>query len=283
MDAAREGILDMLQHKGYSKKNTRFLFSSADNQKERIPQLALAIESQHPDLIISISTPVTQVIAEHFRNKNIPIVFSSVTDAVAAHIVPSAKNTGHITGVQDIPPIRKPFRLIKEIIPQVRTIGILYSEADVSSCICLEKAKKHAAAMRLALAIEPLKSSHDIEAATERLVKKADVLFILPDNHVCSHFDKLIAVADKHNIPVFSSVLEMVKKGALAAYAHNEYDIGQQAGLLAARILNGESASSLSIYNPQNKHLFINPNVAKRLHITFPQNVLQRAVTLSKV
>ena len=172
------------------------------------------------------------------------MVYSAVTDPVAAKLVKSWDASGtNVTGVSDMSPLDKHLELIKQVVPNAKRVGVIYSPGEANSVAIVEALKKAAPAAGLTLVEgRRARARVDVASAAQSLVGKVDVIYAPTDNNVMSAFEGIVKVAQQAKMPVIAADTDGVKRGAVAALGLNYYDIGRQTGKIVVRILNGESA-----------------------------------------
>ena len=133
LDAVRDGVKDALAAAGYKEgENLTFVYKSAQGNAATAAQIARQFAGEGPTVIVPISTPSAQAVAAATRD--IPIVFSAVSDPVGAQLVKSMdKPGGNITGLSDMSPVAEHVALIKEILPNVKKLGFLYNSGEANS------------------------------------------------------------------------------------------------------------------------------------------------------
>lgn len=220
------------------------------------------------DLIFANSTPSAQSALN--ATKDIPIVFTSVTDAVGAELVKSMENTeGNVTGTLDNHPEAIP-NTVKFIDEQFegKTVGLVYNSGEQNSIAQIKMVKEAGKNTDLEFVEATVSTTAEVKQATESLIGKADVIYIITDNTVVSGLDAVIMVANENDIPLFVGELDSVAKGGFAAYGFDYADIGYEAGVMAAQILKGEKQpSELPVQYPQNLKLVINKKAAEEMNI----------------
>ena len=138
LDAARDGIREALAEAGWKEgENLTFSYESAQGNPATAAQIARKLVGDAPDVIVPISTPSAQAVVA--ATKDIPVVFTAVTDPVAAKLVASLeKPGGNVTGMSDLSPIGKHLDLVKEIMPAAKTLGVIYNPGEANSLTLLE-------------------------------------------------------------------------------------------------------------------------------------------------
>lgn len=274
---ARQGVIAGLKAKGFIEgKNLTVIYDNAHGNISTAAQIARKFVSLAPDVIIPISTPSAQAIVSADAKAKIPVVFATVTDPVAAQLVPSLKKPGgHVTGAIDLPPVAEQLKVIQTLLPNATRLGVLYNAAEINSVRMIEQLK--AANQKLTIIEAHASSSNEVSTATLSLIGKVDAIYVPMDNTVISAVGIVLKTAAQHNIPVFASDHDVVEQGALAALAYQQYDVGYIAGELAAQVLNGKNPGTLDVASPPQAKLYINTRVAEQLKIQVPPTLLKRA------
>lgn len=280
LDTIRQGVIETLAKEGFEEgKNIKIDFQSAQGSTATAAQIARKFVGDKADIIIPITTPSAQPVVAATRS--IPIVFSGVTDPVAAKLVKSWEPSGtNVTGISDHKPIEPQLQLIQTLVPEVKAIGYVYSAGEVNSVTVLEELKAAAEKANIQIVPVAVQRSADIGTAARSLNGKVQAIYIAEDNAVVSAYESLHKAALEAKIPVIAADKDTVKRGALAAYAVNQYDIGAETGKVAARILKGEKAGDIATHDVNKMELSINQETAKALNITLPEALLKEAKEL---
>ena len=278
LDASRKGIKDELADQGYIiGKNLKWTYENAQGAAPTAAQIAKKFAGINPDIVVGIATPSAQTLAASARN--IPLVFSAVTDPVGAKLVKSMEdNTGsNVTGVSDLSPIDKHMKLIKQIVPTSTRLGVVHNPGETNSVTLVNLVKLYAPEHGMSVVIGSAPKSSDVLAATRSLVGKVDAIYIPTDNTVVSAFEAVIKVAQQAKIPVIAADTDSVKRGAIAALGFNYYDLGRQTGNIIAAILNGVSPSDIPVQGVSKTELYVNPKAAELMGVSLPEELIREA------
>lgn len=277
LDTIRQGVIEELAREGFVEgKNIKIDFQSAQGSSATASQIARKFIGDKADIIIPITTPSAQPVVAATRS--VPIVFSGVTDPVAAKLVKSWEPSGtNVTGISDHKAIEPQLALIQTVVPDLKAVGYLYSAGEVNSTIVLEELKAAAEKEKIQIVPVAVQRSADIGTAARSLNGKVQAIYISEDNAVVSAYEALHKAALEGRIPVFAADRDTVKRGAIAAYAVNQYDIGAETGKIAARVLRGEKAGSIATHAVSKMELSINQQTAKALGITLPESLVSQA------
>lgn len=285
LDNCREGFLAGLKESGIAEgKNLKINYQNAQADMGIANQIAQAMSSDKVDLICAIATPMAQAAYNAAQPVNIPVIFTAVTDPTAAALAKADKTpVGNITGTSDKLPIEAQLRMIRELLPQAKKIGILYSTSEVNSETCVAEYKESAGKYGFEIVASGVNTSSDIPLAADSLVSKVDCLTNLTDNTVVSSLAIVLDKAKAKKIPVFGSEIEQVKLGCAAAEGLEYFELGKQTGKMAAQILKGEQkAAEMKFAVIEKSSLFINSDVLQKSGIAVPDSLMQRAVDVVK-
>ena len=277
LDAARAGAIEQLAAEGFKEgENLIVNFQSAQGNMGTAGQIAKQFASENPDVIYAIATPSAQAVAS--ATTTIPVVFSAVTDPVEAKLVTSLEKSGNnITGASDVLPYEPQIELIRELIPNVKNVGYVYSPGEVNSTVVLKNLKEKLAPLGINVIESPAQKSSDITQAANALVGKVDVIYTPTDNNVINAYEALAQVAKSAKIPLIAAETSTVERGAVAALGVNYTDLGKESGKIIARVLKGEKPDTIPVYISQNLDLYVSKKHAAEQGVTLPQAVLDRA------
>lgn len=282
LDTIRQGMIEELAREGFVEgKNIHIDFQSAQGSSATAAQIARKFVGDKADVIIPITTPSAQPVVAATRS--IPIVFSGVTDPVAAKLVKSWEPSGtNVTGISDHKPIEPQLELIQALVPNLKSLGYVYSAGEVNSTIVLEELKQAAKNVNITVVPVAVQRSADIGSAARSLNGKVQAIYITEDNGVVSAYEALHKAALEGGIPVIAADRDTVQRGALAAYAVNQYEIGVETGKVAARVLRGEKAGSIATHSVSKMELSLNKQTANALGIHLPEALVKEAKDVFK-
>jgi putative ABC transport system substrate-binding protein len=280
LDAARNGIKEALAEAGFvDGQNLTFTYESAQGNPATAAQIARKLVGEAPDVIVPISTPSAQAVVGATRD--IPIVFTAVTDPLGAKLVTDLmKPGGNVTGMSDLSPIGKHLDLVKEIVPGVRRLGVIYNPGEANSLTLLELLKAEAPARGIAIEEAPATRSADVLPAAQSLVGKVDAIYVPTDNTVVTALEAIVQVGTQNRLPVLAGDTDSVPRGAIAALGFNYGDVGRQTGRIVARVLKGEKPGDIPVEGVEITELFVNPKAAEAMGVTLPEAVVARAKTV---
>lgn len=280
LDAARDGILDALKEAGYEEgKNLKWQYQSAQGNTATAAQIARKFIGDRPDVLVGIATPTAQALVA--GTKQLPVVFTAVTDPVEAQLTPSweASNT-NVTGVSDVLELDKQIELIKEIIPDAKKVGMVYNPGEANSVAVVESFKKMLPEYGMELVEAAAPRSVDVRNAALSLAGKVDLIYTNTDNNVVSAYEALTKVGNETRTPLIASDTDSVKRGAIAAMGVDYRDLGQQTGRVVVRILEGEKPGDIKPQSSENLQLFINVTAAEKQGVRLSEALLERATEI---
>jgi len=265
LDAATDGFKKALEEKGFKEgENVTFDFQNAQADMNNTATIANNFIGDKVDLIFANATP--SAVAALNATKNIPIIFTSVTDPVGAGLVEAFDKPGdNITGTTDNHPdaTKKTIDFMTNEIG-AKKIGVIYNAGEQNSEVQLKEVKKLAEANGASVVEASISTSAEVKQAAESLVGRVDGIYIPTDNTVVSALESVISVANDKKIPLFVGELDSMKRGAVAASGFSYFDIGYQSGLMAAQILAGDKkASEIPVELPKSLTLTINKKAAE--------------------
>lgn len=277
LDEIYKGIKAGLEEGGYTTTdNLEIDFMNAEGDQSQVQTMSKKLVDNGNELLIGIATPAAQGLVN--ATTELPIIMGAVTDPVGANLVTDLKNPGgNITGVSDQTPVADAVSLIKEITPDAKTIGVLYSSNEDNSKIQVAKFKAAAEEAGYTVLEYAVASSNEIAATVEVASSKADVLFTPVDNTVASAFSTVVSVANKTKTPIFTSVEDMVEGGGIASVTLSQYDLGVATGKMAAKILDGANPEDTPVQIFNEGTVVVNQKVAKELGITLSDDVISKA------
>ncbi|MDF7675889.1 ABC transporter substrate-binding protein [Neisseriaceae bacterium ESL0693] len=279
LDSVRQGVIDELALQGYQQgKNVQIDFQSAQGNTATAGQIAKKFVGDKPDVIVAIATPSAQSVIA--ATKNIPVVFAAVTDPVAAQLVPSwAPSKTNVTGVSDDLPLEPQIDLMKSIVPNLKTVGYVYSPGEVNSTVVMGKLKDLLTPQGIKLVAVPAQRTTDVPLAVRSLQGKADLIYTSLDNNVVSAYESMYKAAKESKLPLVASDTDSVRRGAVAALGVNYHELGMTTGKIVVRILKGEKAGDIAPQRESKEtlNLLVSPAHAAEEGATLSADLLKKA------
>lgn len=273
LDACRNGLLQGLADAGYvDGENLTFVFQTAQGNPTIAAQIARQFIGESPDVLVGIATPTAQALAA--ATQSIPVVFSAVTDPVGAKLIASMENPGgNVTGLSDLSPVAQHVDIMGEIVPSLKTIGVVYNPGEANAVTLVELLRAAAAARGIEVVEGTAARSAEIGAAARAIVEDADIFYAITDNTVASAIAALIKAANDGGIPVFGAETSYIESGAVAAVGFDYYQIGYQTADYVVRILKGAAPASLPATVAVGTDIAVNYDAARKLGVTLPASL----------
>ena len=277
LDEANRGFVDGLKKRGYDESKVEFDQENAQGDQSNLKTIISRFKGEKLNLICAIATPAAQAAANEI--KDVPIVGTAITDYVSAKLVQNnEKPGGNLTGVSDLAPMENQMEMGLALVPQAKTIGLIYCSSEVNSEIQANMMKEYCSKHGLAVEERTVNNVNDIQQVAESLVGKVDFIYVPTDNTLASSIPTLMKVTDANKIPVIVGADLMAKDGALAALSVDYYKLGLQTGELAADILDGKvKPESAPIQHQKEFTIVINKQDAEILGIKIPEEIAKNA------
>ncbi len=277
LDEANRGFVDGLKKRGYDESKVEFDQENAQGDQSNLKTIISRFKGEKMNLICAIATPAAQAAANEIRD--VPIVGTAITDYVSAKLVQNnEKPGGNLTGVSDLAPMENQMEMGLALVPQAKTIGLIYCSSEVNSEIQANMMKDYCSKHSLAVEERTVNNVNDIQQVAESLVGKVDFIYVPTDNTLASSIPTLMKVTDANKIPVIVGADLMAKDGALAALSVDYYKLGLQTGELAADILDGKvKPESAPIQHQKEFTIVINKQDAEILGIKIPDEIAKNA------
>lgn len=276
------GVLQLIQHDALDLANQGFFRAldelgiqyeadqqNASGEQSNCQTIASGFVNDGVDLIFAIGTQAAQSSAA--ATEDIPIVLTAVTDPASSGLVESNEAPGkNVTGTSDMNPVTDQIALVKQLVPDAQTVGILFNSAESNSEIQAEMAEEACQAEGLSTERLTISSTNEIQTVVTSAVGKVDVLYAPTDNMIASAMATVAMVANENGLPTIVGEPGMVSNGGLATYGIDYEALGYQAGEMAAQILTeGADPAEMPIgYQDSSKCVFqVNVDTAEALGI----------------
>jgi putative ABC transport system substrate-binding protein len=272
LEETERGVLDKIRgSKNFSNDHIEIRRYCAEGDMAVANTIARNIVSEKFDIVVTISTPGLQVMANANKAGEILHVFCAVTDPVAAGVGitgPAAnQHPAQLVGVGTFQPVEGIFRIARQMSPELKKVGVVWCTSETCSAACLKKARVICKELGIELVEVSVETVSQVyEAALAVCSKGVEALWIGGDNVVESAIEMYIGAAAKANIPVFSNNPKHAFKGAMANLGANYFQVGQTAGNLVVSLMNGLKTSQVEIKNVVPEKLFINDQVRIKMN-----------------
>ncbi|WP_432557625.1 ABC transporter substrate-binding protein [Granulicoccus sp. GXG6511] len=276
LDAAREGFKEAVEEAGL---NVTYDENNAQGEQATATAIAQKFNTGNFDLVLAIATPTAQASAQVITNK--PILFTAVTDPVAAKLVESNEAPGsNVTGTTDMNPVADQIALVKKLKPEARTVGVLYSSGEVNSEVQVELAKAAAEKEGLELVLKTVTNTGEVSQAAATL--DVDAIYVPTDNNVVSGLAAVVQVAEQKKIPLIVGEGDSVRGGGVITTGIDYRQLGKQTGEMAVRILkDGADPASMPVEDQKEYTTYVNKGAAERMGVTIPEDLLAGATDVS--
>lgn len=277
LDRARQGFEDGLEEAGYKLGEDVVIdFQNAQADQSNLDTITKQFASDQKDLVCAIATQAAVQMAT--ASSEIPVVGTAITDYEAAKLVESNDKPGrNVTGTSDMNPIKEQVALMKQMVPDMKTVGIIYSSSEENSRIQAEQYTKECEASGIKVEEMTISNVNEIQqAATSLIGKKIDAIYVPTDNLMASALTTLTGITNEKKIPVFTGEVGMMSGGGLATVSVDYFELGKQTGAMAAKILKGEATpDSMPIEMPEVTTTAINKATVEALGIEVPEDLTE--------
>lgn len=280
LNQIRETIISELQAQGMGDK-VEIITKNANGDMNLLPSIMQELLNDKVDMIVPIATPAAQ--AAMASTKTVPIVFSAISNPVAAGLVTSfAETNGNITGVSNSIPIEDIFKLANTITPKAKTYGFVYNSSEINSTSGIAVAKAYCDKNGLKYKEATITATADLQQAASSLVGQVDAFFTPNDNTVASAMAIYVKVATDAKLPIYAGADSMVKDGALATVGIDYTKLGKQTAAMITRIVNGQTIKENHVEQVAEYANMININTANKLGITISDELKKNFVILGQ-
>ena len=268
----REGFINRMRELGYDESKLTFVYQNAQGNASNLNTICQDMVNQQVDMIVPIVTPATQAVVN--LQSDIPVVFISVTDPVAAGVMSSMdKPDKNATGTSNLVPVDEIFKLANQLTPQVKTYGILYNTGESNAVTTVEKAKEYLEANGYQYVEATVTNSSEIQQDAQSLTGKVDAFYIPIDSMVQSAMPQVAQIAKDAKIPVYGSSLVMVSSGALATVSVSDTEIGRMSADLADQYFKGTPIEEIPAVTLDTFTTIINQSTADAIGVTIPESL----------
>lgn len=247
--------------------------------------IAKNMVSKNYDCIVAIATPAALSAYSAAYNTNIPTIFCAISDPVAAGIVESLEKPGtKCTGTQDVLDMDAQLTLIKDLMPEVKNVGVLYTTSEANSVSQLATLTEAAKAFDIEIVSVGIQTAADIPQAATSLASKVDCITNFTDNNVVNNLGVLLEKATEAGIPVFGSEIEQVKNGCIACVGLDYVALGKVTGNMVLDVMcGGKSTNDIPVEKISEVTPTVNTEVMEAFGIALPESYAEvEKVTTNK-
>ena len=273
LDAIEEGIKDYLDSTDYA---FEYDVQNANGEVTAASQIAQVFKDEGTDLNIGIATPTAQALANVCVDT--PLIYSSVTDPTAAGLV--GKGMENIAGVSDMVPVAAHLSLIMQIVPELESLGMVYTSGEANGIVLMEAMKAAAEDEGVDLITASVANSSEVRMAAESIIDRVDAVYVATDNTVISAITALSDVCMVHRIPLFSAdTTSSYGTNVLLAGGFDYYASGLMTGEIVERYLDGENLEDIGVVylDQESLEIYLNMDVASALGLTIPETIADSA------
>lgn len=277
LDSSYKGFVDGLKEAGYEDgKNIIIDYQNAQGEQANCITIGQKFINDKSDLILAIATPAAQAIAN--MTKDIPILITAVTDPADSKLV--ADNNapgGNVTGTSDLTPVEAQIELLKEIIPNVKTVGLLYCSSEQNSVFQINIAKKKLDAMGIKYIDIAISNLNEIQQVIQNIIGKVEAIYTPTDNMIANGMATVALMTEPAKLPVICGEGGMTMLGGTATYGINYYELGKLTSTQAVSILKGDKKTAeMPIEYLQKFDLVVNTNMIESIGLTIPESLYNK-------
>ena len=279
-DLVIKAVLDALRDRGFIQgKNLDVRQAHAQAEISNITQLLQNYDNSAVDAIVTLTTPCLTAACAMVKRK--PVVFTYVYDPIAAGAGKSrTDHLPHVTGIGSFPPLEESLAVYKRFLPGLKALGSVYNSSEANSRKVMEVARGLCRKEGIRLEEVPVTGTNEVYLAAQVVAQKnIDAIWIAGDNTATIAFDGIAKVASQAKLPLLTNDIDAVDRGAILAVQIGFYQPGYEAGVMASRVLLGESPATIPIENIARKRIEVNFGPVKALGLTVPEDLLKECVS----
>ncbi len=276
LDNCREGFLQGLAEEGIVEgENLTVDYQNAGFDDSIATQIGQSFSANDVDLMAAIATPSATACFAAAEDKNIPVIFTAITDPVGAKL-----DSGNITGTSDVLPVEGQLELIRKLQPNASTIGIVYTTSEANSVYSVGIYESLASKYAFTIETVGVTSQAEVTQAVDTLISKGvNCISNLTDNTVVGVLPAILEKTNDAGVPVYGSEIEQMKLGCVAGAGLDYIKLGIQTGKMAAKVLRGEAACQDLPYEIiENYDIYLNPTSLNAMGIAVPDEIAQAAI-----
>jgi len=277
LNAVRQGVIDVLAEAGYVEgENLEYILGNAQGDFSVAMSIAQNFLAQGVDLVVSIATPTSQAAVQVFKDTSVPVVFSAVTDPVGAGLTGYA----NVTGTSDLIDVTSDLLLLKQLVPGLSRVGMVYNPGEANSAILTDMAKNASGDLGLEIVAAAAENTAAVPLAAQSLIGRVQAIYITTDNTVVSALESVVDVAKTEGLPLLVADPTSLERGALVCTGFDYYDHGRMTGEMVLNILQGASPAELPVKYQKGTQVWLNLDMAGELGFSFPREIEEKATGL---
>ena len=277
LDSSREGFIEGLKENGFEEgKNLKIEYQNSQSDMAIAQTISEQFVTSDVDMIFAIATPTLQ--AAYNSTKDIPIVFTAVTDPIDAGVAKSWESSGtNVTGTSDKVSMNAQLNLLEKLVNDVEVLGVIYNSSEVNSIAQVKELKKEAENKGILVKEIAVTTVNEINQNLNAAIDDIDVLYVPTDNTVASAYDLVGNICLQKKVPMLCAEEAGVSKGGLCSIGIDYFKLGKEAGYKASEILNGQNPSDIEITTLSDMSITINTDVVEKLNINIPDDINTKA------
>ncbi len=282
-----DGMKASMKSRGYAEgKDVSYSFTHVNWERNLIPQMLTKVAAGKPDVIVTITTPVTQAAVRAIGDRGIPIVFSAVQDPVVAGVIPAWDKPSNImTGASNLADMEGTLRFIRQLLPNAKRLGLPYNPGDDADNALRQRLEKFAPKYGLQLVMVGVDNVNDMPQRLQTLAGKADAVFVIPSNLFQPVTSQMAAIFNRLGIPAFNGLpAPIVKHEMLGTYSVDWPKIGANTADIVEKVLKGTKVSEIapSLPAPEDHKVIISGPQLQQHKISLPDSLKNCNCVLNK-
>lgn len=285
LNAARDGFIKALEDNGYvDGQNIKLNIQNGQGEMSNLATIADLFVGDNADLVLAIATNAATTMATKTINNPIPVLGTAITDYVQPGLVESNEKPGYnISGTSDMNPVDAQIKLIKELFPETKTVGVLYTSSEANSVLQAKMAKDSIEALGMKYVEVTVANTNDVQQATQQIVSMCDAIYIPTDNVFAASMPGVLNVTQNSKTPVITGESGMAMSGGLCTLGISYYDLGYETGLMAVKVLQGANISEMPIqFATTGFEYCFNKTVADLIGFEIPEQYLPYAQEMAE-
>lgn len=272
LDTVRRGLIQKLEAEGFvDGKTIKLVYQNANGNVTVASQIAKQFIALQPKVIVALSTQSAQLLKQPAQEARIPLIFSAVTDPIAAKLVTSFSDTDQgVTGVSDFMPAEPQLQMMRTFLPSLKKLGVIYNPSEINSVSFLEKMKKVAARDNIEFVFVAINTTAEASSAVASVIGKVEALYFPNDNTAMAAAGAIAQVALKHKLPVFANDLASVELGIMAALSYDRVAMGAKTADIVGSILQGKSTKDFPVTNDVPLEMVVSQRALEQIGLELP-------------
>lgn len=279
LDAAKDGFIAGLKDAGYEDgKNIEIILKNPEGDSLTMNQMAVELV-RNCDIVLAIATPAAIALqaAAQTAGKDLPILFTAVTDAVDAQLVESnEKPGGNITGTSDMNPVKDQIDLMKELLPGLKKFGIVYNISEPNSIVQARLAKEQAAKVGVEVIERTVSDEQGLPSVVQQLINDgAEALYLPTDNLIASNMPLIVDKCEPAKVPTVCGEGGMVTAGGSITYGISYFNLGKQTAAMAVKIIKGAKPADIPVETQpiESCEFAVNTESLAKMGIELPESI----------